>query len=207
MKSKLVSSILAGLILTAAVSTYAAVQVGEPVPNFSLPASNGKTVSLSDYIGKLVVLEWTQPGCPIVAKHYDSNNMQNLQKKYVPQSVVWISINSSAEGKQGYCTPEMANEAIAKRGAAPTVLLLDHEGTVARLYAAKTTPHMYIISPAGVLLYNGAIDSIHSNKPSDVPLAKNYVSAALDEILAGQPVTITAVTPYGCSIKFADPAK
>ncbi len=201
MKTLLPSVLLAAVVLAVS-ATQAAVSVGQPAPNFTAMDTNGKTVSLSDYKGKVVVLEWTNPECPIVKKHYGSGNMQKLQKTYTAEGVVWLSINSSARGKEGALTPAEANNVITARSAAPTSLILDPSGAIGHLYEAKTTPHMFIIAKDGRLVYNGAIDSISSTSPDDISRAKNYVSAALDEVLAGKPVTVASSRPYGCSVHY-----
>jgi peroxiredoxin len=182
---------------------FAEVEVGKASPNFSLPDTNGKTRSLADLKGKYVVLEWYQPDCPFVRKHYNSGNMQALQKEYTAKGVVWLSIDSSAPGEQGNYPAAKLNEFAAKDGAARTALLLDPDGKVGRLYGAKTTPDMYIIDPNGTLVYRGAIDNKRSTDLDDVKTATNYVRAALDAALAGKPVSTTATQPYGCSVKYA----
>jgi peroxiredoxin len=179
-------------------------EIGKSAPDFTLPDSSGKSHSLSDYEGKIVVLEWLNHGCPFVKKHYNSGNMQALQKAYTEKGVIWFSIISSAPGKQGYCTPEQASEITKEKNAAPTAVLLDPEGSVGRLYGAKTTPHMFIISKEGKLVYNGGIDDIRSTDVEDVAKAKNYVQEALDELLAGKEVPDKTSQPYGCSVKYKD---
>jgi hypothetical protein len=179
-------------------------EIGKSAPNFTLPDSNGMSHSLSDYEGKIVVLEWLNHGCPFVGKHYNSGNMQKLQKTYTDKGVIWFSIISSAPGKQGYCTPEEANEITAEKHAVPTAVLLDPEGTVGKLYGAKTTPHMFIIGKDGKLVYKGGIDDIRSTNVEDIAKAKNYVQMALDELLAGKEVTVKTSQPYGCSVKYKD---
>jgi peroxiredoxin len=182
---------------------FAQIEVGKPAANFSLPDTNGKTHSLADLKGKYVVLEWYQPDCPFVRKHYRSGNMQSLQKEYAEKGVVWLSINSSAPGEQGNYPADKLNELAAKDGAARTALLLDPSGDVGRLYGAKTTPDMYIIDPKGILIYKGAIDNKRSTDLDDVKIATNYVKSALDAALAGKPVSPTSTQPYGCSVKYA----
>lgn len=189
----------AGALL--ALSAQAAVKVGEPAPAFSLPGDDGKTHALADYRGKTVVLEWTNDGCPFVKKHY-AGNMQSLQKTYTAKDVVWLSVVSSAPGKQGSVDAAGAKALTQSRGAAPTSVLLDPTGEVGRLYDAKTTPHMYVIDGKGKLVYAGAIDSNPSADPADIPAATPYVKNALDETLAGKPVTVAVTKPYGCSIKY-----
>lgn len=190
---------LAGLFI---LSAEAAVKVGESAPAFNLPGDDGKTHALADYRGKTVVLEWTNDGCPFVKKQYSSGNMQSLQKNYTAKDVVWLSIVSSAPGKQGAIDAAQAAALTASRQAAPTHVLLDPQGTVGRLYAAKTTPHMFVIDKTGQLVYDGSIDSIASADPADIAQATPYVKNALDEVLAGKPVTVATTKPYGCSIKY-----
>lgn len=180
----------------------AGVAVGQPAPAFTLTDSSGESRSLSDFAGSWVVLEWVNPDCPFVRKHYDSGNIQRLQATYAAQDVVWLSVNSSAPGKQGHLTPESAQAFLAQRQAAPTALLLDSDGAVGRLYGAKTTPHMFIINPEGIVAYNGAIDDRPSVDPDDVDGATNYVMQALAEAQAGQPVSVSSTQPYGCSVKY-----
>lgn len=183
-------------------SLQAEVEIGEPVPDLSLKDTQDKEHSLSDFEGKHIVLEWTNYECPFVKKHYKNGDMQALQKKYTGQGVVWLSICSSAPGKQGYFPGEEFNERIEKQKAAPTAVLLDEDGEVGREYGAKTTPHMFVIDPEGNLIYQGAIDSIKSTDPDDVKKADNYVSACLDAALGGKPVKISSTQPYGCSVKY-----
>jgi hypothetical protein len=180
----------------------AAASVDKAAPAFSLPAADGKTVNLADYKGKWVVLEWVNFECPFVGKQYGSGNMQKLQKAYTAKGVAWISINSSAPGKEGHVDAATAAALIKQKGAAPTQFLMDGPGTVGRAYGAKTTPHMFVIDPRGTVLYNGAIDDHPSTDPSDVPNSKNYVAAALDEAMAGKPVTTPVTQPYGCGVKY-----
>lgn len=194
---------LALLLLLAPVSlAHAAAIVGQRAPSFELRDAEGKSVKLDSYRGKYVVLEWTNFGCPFVGKHYGSGNMQELQKKYTAKGVVWLTICSSAKGKQGYVDGAGAKESMKEHDAAPTRFLLDPKGTVGKAYGAKTTPHMFVIDPKGTLVYNGAIDDKASTNKDDVPTAKNYVAAALDESMAGTKVETSATQPYGCSVKY-----
>jgi len=193
-------SILA--LLVAAGTAVAAPQVGQPAPGFTLTDANGKSHNLSDFKGKFVVLEWLNHGCPFVVKHYESGNMQSLQKEYTGKDVVWLSIVSSAPGKQGHMSPEETNKAKAEKGSTATAVLLDEDGTVGKLYDAKVTPELYVINPEGVLVYAGAIDDTKSTDPADVAGAKNYVKQALDEAMAGKPVSEPTITAYGCGIKY-----
>ncbi|MBM4247599.1 MAG: thioredoxin family protein [Deltaproteobacteria bacterium] len=176
--------------------------VGQPAPAFTLSGTDGRPHSLAEYAGKYVVLEWLNHDCPFVRKHYVGGNMQRLQKKWTGRDVVWLSINSSAPGKQGNYPPEEANELTSDKGAAPTAVLLDPDGTVGRAYGAKTTPHMFVVDPKGVLIYAGGIDDKPSTDPADVGAARNHVDHALTEALDGKPVTVAASTPYGCSVKY-----
>jgi peroxiredoxin len=192
---------LAALALGAA-SAHAAAVVGQPAPDFTLGDAKGARHALSSYKGKLVVLEWVNYDCPFVKKHYDSGNMQELQRAYSARGVVWLSINSSAPGKQGNFAPAAIQSMFAERKAASTAYLIDSDGTVGRAYGAKTTPHMFVIDAAGTLVYAGGIDDKPSTDQADVAGAKNYVRAALDETLAGKPVSTPTSTPYGCSVKY-----
>jgi peroxiredoxin len=176
--------------------------VGQAAPAFTLTGTDGKPHSLSDFAGKYVVLEWINHDCPFVKKHYGSGNMQKLQKKYTERGVVWLSINSSAPGKQGNYPPAKADALTVEKGASPTALLLDPDGTVGRAYGAKTTPHMYVIDPEGKLVYAGGIDDKPSTDQADVAGARNHVDQALTEALAGKPITVATSNPYGCSVKY-----
>jgi peroxiredoxin len=186
----------------AAGTAFAAPEVGQPAPAFTLTDSNGQSHNLADFKGKFVVLEWLNHGCPFVKKHYDSNNMQNLQKEYTGKDVVWLSIVSSAPGKQGHMSPAETNAAKAEKGSAATAVLLDEDGTVGKLYDAKVTPALYVINPEGNLIYAGAIDDKKSVDAADVEGATNYVKQALDEALAGQPVSTSKTEAYGCAVKY-----
>jgi peroxiredoxin len=187
-----------------AVPPVATAKAGAPAPSFSAPDIAGKTVRLGDYAGKIVVLEWTNDGCPFVGKHYDSGNMQALQQKYTAAGVVWLTIASSTPGEQGYVTPAEAKSDLARWRAAPTDFLLDPEGVVGRLYDARATPHMVVIDRSGHVVYMGAIDDKPSTQLADVKTAHNYVVAALDAIAAGQPVAVASTRAYGCSIKYKE---
>jgi peroxiredoxin len=190
------------LTLGSALTTQAA-EVGKPAPAFTLTDTNGKSHNLADFKGKTVVLEWINHGCPFVVKHYSGGHMQALQKEYSGKGIVWLSICSSAPGKQGHMSADEWNKTNKEKNASPTAVLLDEDGKVGKLYDAKTTPHMYVINAEGTLVYAGAIDSIKSTSSDDVPKATNHVKAALDEILAGKPVTTATTAPYGCSVKYA----
>jgi peroxiredoxin len=192
-----------GLLALSAGAALAGVEVGQPAPDFNLPDTNGQAHRLSEYKGKYVVLEWYNPDCPFVRKHYGSGNMQTLQKEFTAKGVVWLSIDSSAPGQEGNYPADKLNEIASSQGVARTALLLDPDGKVGREYGAKTTPDMYIISPEGKLLYEGAIDNKPSTVLSDIKSATNYVKVALDSSLAGKSVAQTVTRPYGCSVKYA----
>lgn len=196
--------LLAGLLATAAPSGAAMADpvVGTAAPAFTATDSNGRQHSLADFRGKTVVLEWTNPECPFVQKHYGSGNMQKLQSQAVGGGVVWLTVNSSAPGKQGHLDGKAANASVSRSGAAPTAYLLDGSGSVGRTYAARTTPHMYVIDGSGSLVYMGAIDDRPTANPEDIAAAKNYVTAALADVAAGRPVQVAQSKPYGCSVKY-----
>lgn len=188
-------------VVALAAPALAAPQVGQPAPAFRLTDSNGKARSLADFKGKTVVLEWTNAECPFVKKHY-AGNMQALQKSAAKDGIVWLTVNSGAPGKQGHVDGAGANAIVKAKGAAPTAYLLDAKGDVGRAYAAKTTPHMYIVDPAGKLVYMGGIDDKASSDPATLKGATNYVAAALADVKAGRPVAQAATRPYGCSVKY-----
>lgn len=177
-------------------------KLNETAPGFTLKDSYGKEHSLSDFEGKIVVLEWINFECPFVKKHYNSNNMQKLQEKYAKDSIVWLALCSSAEGKQGNFSNEEINSRSKKLEAKYLAYLIDEDGKVGKMYGAKTTPHMYIIDKKGKLVYAGAIDDKPSTDIDDIETAKNYVSSALDELLDNKDVSIQSSTPYGCSVKY-----
>jgi len=183
-------------------TALAAPSIGRPAPAFAGVDTNGKTHTLSDYEGKIVVLEWTNHDCPYVMKHYGSNNMQALQKQATADGVVWLTVISSAPGKQGHVSPAQANQIAAERGAGPTAILLDPEGIIGRAYDARTTPHMYVIDSKGMLVYMGGIDDRPTTDRADVEGAKNYVAAALADVSAGKNVQTPTSRPYGCSVKY-----
>jgi peroxiredoxin len=190
--------LLAALLSPLALS--AAVETGEPAPGFTLTDTEGNEHSLSDFEGQYVVLEWLNHQCPFVVRHYESGNMQALQEKYTDQGVVWLSIVSSAPGKQGYFPPEKANQLTEEKSADPTAVLIDSSGTVGKAYGARTTPHMYVIDPEGVLVYQGAIDDQpRGRNPSE---ATNYVVEALEASMDGEEVEVASTRPYGCSVKY-----
>ena len=178
-------------------------KVGQPAPTFTAVATNGQNVSLADQRGKVVVLEWTNHDCPYVRKHYETSNMQALQKEATAQGVAWLTIISSAPGTQGHVSPREADQLTVKRTASPTAVLLDPTGVVGKAYGATNTPHMYVIDKAGVLVYAGAIDDRPTSRQSDVPGANNYVRAALQAVAAGQPVKTPLTRAYGCTVKYS----
>ncbi|ACV34962.1 thioredoxin family protein [Accumulibacter sp.] len=191
-----------GLVLAILAGTASAQAPGAAAPAFTINDTAGKPVALADFKGKYVVLEWTNPECPFVQKHYVSKNMQGLQKEWSERGVVWLSINSTNANHSEFKTgPEVANWMRAQ-GSAQKATLLDSSSATGRAYAAKTTPQMFVIDPAGTVIYNGAIDDKRSTNPADVKGASNYVRAALSEALAGKPVTVASTSPYGCSVKY-----
>ena len=177
-------------------------QVGSPAPDFTLTDTNGNSVTLSDYSGKYVILEWINYDCPFVAKHYNSKNMQSLQDKYREAGVVWLGVNSSAEGKQGQFSIEEIHSRLKNHGSTLDAYLLDGSGDVGRMYGATHTPHMYIINPEGTLIYMGAIDSIRSANVADIPKADNYVIMAMNAAVEGKEVPVTMTRAYGCTVKY-----
>ena len=197
-KASLLAASLASVFTGAA---FAAAVVGRPAPAFTATDLAGKPVSLVDFKGRTVVLEWHNFGCPFVQKHYKSGNMQALQKKY-GGDVVWLTVNSTNAGHQDYEAPTKLVKSLADFGAAPTRFVMDEPGTVGLAYGAKVTPHMYIIDPSGRVAYNGAIDDKRSSNPEDVKTSKNFVAAALEEMKAGKPVSNASNAPYGCTIKY-----
>lgn len=195
--------VAAGMLAVFAVPTFAVkAKIGHSAPDFSLTDLNGQTHQLADFSGKTVVLEWINPECPFVVKHYGSGNLPSLQSSATADGVVWLLINSGSPGAQGDFAPPEATTWLEKHGAAPTAYLRDSDGTVGRLYGAQTTPHMYVINPSGELVYQGAIDSIRSANPRDIAKAENYVATALAAVEAGTMPTRTATQPYGCSVKY-----
>ena len=179
-----------------------AVVSGAAAPGFTITDTSGQAVRLSDYRGKYVVLEWTNPECPFVRKHYSSGNMQALQKEWGSRDVVWLAINSTNAGHSEFKTPREMSDWVQAQGAAPAATLLDSTSGTGRAYGAKTTPHMFVVDPAGKVVYAGAIDDKRSANPADARTAHNYVRAALTEATSGKPVSVASTTPYGCSIKY-----
>ena len=197
MKSLIALAVAAAL----PVSALANAVVGQAAPGFTVTDLAGKPVKLEDFKGKTVVLEWHNFGCPFVQKHYKSGNMQALQKKY-GSDVVWLAVNSTNKSASDYTEPAKLTTQLKDFGATPAGYLMDEPGTMGKAYGAKTTPHMYIIDPTGKVVYNGAIDDKRSTNPEDVKTSKNYVSAALDEMKAGKPISVASTAPYGCTVKY-----
>ncbi len=206
MRKSLVSiAIATAVALTTPWIAAAAPTVGAPAPAFTGTDTHGKKHSLADAKGKYVVLEWHNQGCPFVKKHYETGNMQRLQKELTGQGVVWYSVISSAPGKQGYVTAAEEDAYLKEQGASPTAVIMDQDGSIGRLYGAKTTPHMFVIDDKGKLVYAGAIDDKPTPDKADVDGAKSYVLAAYQEAKAGKPVTVATTAPYGCSVKYETP--
>ena len=195
-------TLIAVSVLCLAGTLRAAPSVGQPAPDFTLKDASGKPVKLSDYKGKHVVLEWTNPGCPYVQKHYNSGNMPMTQKEATDKGVVWLAINSTEKSSGDYLEPAKLVSWMKERKSLPSATLMDEEGTAGKAYGARTTPHMYIVSPQGQLVYAGGIDSIASSNAEDIKKAVNYVKQSLNETLAGKPVSAATTRPYGCSIKY-----
>lgn len=197
------AGIAAPLLSLPALAAPAAAIVGQAAPAFTGTNVDGATVSLADYKGKLVILEWTNHGCPFVRKHYDSGNMQAIQSDATKAGAIWLTIISSAAGEQGHVSPADAKSRAASEKWAASSTILDPSGTIGRAYGAKTTPHMFIIGQDGTLLYDGAIDDKPTAEKADIPGSKNYVRAALADIAAGRPVSVSSSRAYGCSVKYA----
>ena len=196
------SSMLAAPLASSLIPAHAAsAVVGQPAPDFSATDTAGKIRKLSNFKGKLVVLEWTNPGCPFVQKHY-SGNMQSLQKEFTGKGVVWLAVNSTENGSGDYLGPLKLAGWMTEKQALPSATLMDESGQIGQLYGAKTTPHMYLISPQGQLLYAGSIDSIASTRVDDIKTATNYVRQGLNEALGGKALSIASTRPYGCSVKY-----
>ena len=197
---------LTALLFAAAAAASAPVLAapvpGQPAPAFRGTDVNGKPVSLADFRGKTVVLEWNNPNCPFVQKHYTSGNMQSLQQKNTAAGVVWIAVNSTAESHSDYMAPAKLAAWFGEQKAAPSAILMDSKGEIGRAYGAKVTPHMYVIDPRGTLVYAGAIDDKRSANPADVKTSTNHVAAALGELAAGKAVSTAATSAYGCTIKY-----
>lgn len=194
--------LIAALSLGFVAAAYAALSPGQPAPDFTLSGIDGKQYKLSDFRGKLVVLEWFNSECPFVQKHYESGNMQSLQAKYAGKGIVWLGINSTSPQHSNYRDASRSQAILKEWKSTPAAFLLDPDGKVGQAYGARTTPHMYVVDPAGKLVYMGGIDDKPSASQRDIATAKNYVAAALDELLAGRAVSQNNTRPYGCSIKY-----
>ncbi len=181
---------------------HAMAAVGQPAPAFTLQDTSGKTRSLAEFKGKTVVLEWVNPGCPFVRKHYDSANMPGLQQEFTAKNVVWLAVNSTEKAASDYLAPQQLAGWMRDKSSAATATLMDEDGTVGKAYGARTTPHMYIVNPQGTLVYAGGIDSIASARASDIKTATNYVRQGLNEALGGKPISAATTQPYGCTIKY-----
>lgn len=192
------------IVALAAMPAAAEQTTGQPAGNFRLMDADGKAVTLSQFKGRPVVLEWNNPGCPFVQKHYDSGNMQAAQAKAKAMGAAWLTINSGAPGKQGHMTGAEAKAFFAAQKAQPTAYLLDPQGRVGKGYGAKTTPHMYLIDASGKLVYQGGIDDKPTANKADIAGARNHLLAALGEVKAGKKVSVPEARPYGCSVKYAD---
>jgi peroxiredoxin len=189
-------------LLTVPLPALAAATPGQPAPDFNVTDIAGKPVKLSELKGKYVVLEWTNDGCPYVRKHYDSGNMQGLQKKHTADGVQWIVVNSSSPGKQGHMTAEQEASQIKKEGWNATHVVLDPEGKLGKAFGAKVTPHMFVIDKEGKVAYEGAIDSKNTSEKADIAGAENYIDSAFKDLKAGKPVTTASTRPYGCNVKY-----
>ncbi|MBP6502997.1 MAG: thioredoxin family protein [Rhodoferax sp.] len=202
MKRRSLLAMAATMLGLSATAVRATPSVGQPAPAFSLTDTAGKTVQLADFRGRHVVLEWVNPGCPYVRKHYSSANMQGTQKDVTAQGVVWLAINSTENASTDYLAPAQMGRWMQSQQATATHTLMDEDGTVGKAYGARTTPHMYIVDPAGKLIYAGGIDSVPSSRVDDIKTAVNYVKQGVREALAGQPIRAATTRPYGCSIKY-----
>jgi hypothetical protein len=189
-------------LILATASTAWAQKVGQPAPDFSAPDLSGKAVKLSDYKGKYVVLEWVNPECPYVRRHYNSGNMPSLQKELGAKDVVWLTVNSTNQSSSEFKTPQEMQKWLSEKGASPKAALIDKDSKVGKLYEARTTPHMYVIDPQGKLIYAGAIDDKRWATEASTKSANNHVRAAVGEAMAGKPVSVSATSPYGCTVKY-----
>jgi len=196
-----IAHVLAPLVFSLSLPALAAT-AGQAAPDFALSDTHGKPAHLSDFKGKYVVLEWTNPGCPFVRNHYNTRNMQGLQSEWVAKNVVWLSIDSSNRSSWDFMEPAKLGDWMQTKGAAQSAVLVDPDSATARLYQAKTTPHMFVIDPQGKIVYAGAIDDRPSTRAADPAAANNYVRAALNQATSGKDVAVAATTPYGCSIKY-----
>ena len=196
------AAVFAASVALSAPTAFAAVAAGQSAPDFTLTDISGKQRSLSEYKGKYVVLEWFNSECPFVQKHYESSNMQSLQKKYGSKGVVWLTINSTSPDSSNYRSSAQSQQIARDWSINSAAFMLDPEGKVGQAYGARTTPHMWVIDPQGKVIYAGGIDDKATYRPADVQGARNFVAAALDESMAGKPVAVPAAAPYGCSVKY-----
>jgi hypothetical protein len=201
-RAVMAAAVALGATLLAGAPAEASAAVGEKAPDFVATDTRGARHRLSDFAGKYVVLEWTNPGCPFVRKHYDSGNLPATQKAATARGAVWLAINSTERAAVDHLAPAALDEWMRQRAAAPTAVLLDEDGVIGQAYGARTTPHLFIIDPRGVLVYAGGIDSVASARVDDIKVATNYVNQALGEAFAGRPVSAAVTRPYGCSIKY-----
>ncbi len=201
-RAVMAAAVALGSTLLIGAPAHAAPAVGQKAPDFVAMDTRGAQHKLSDFAGKYVVLEWTNPGCPFVRKHYDSGNIPATQKAATAKGVVWLAINSTERAASDYLQPAALDGWMKKQSAAPTAVLMDEDGTIGQAYGARTTPHIFIIDPKGTLVYAGGIDSIPSSRPDDIKTATNYVNQALGEAFGGKPISAAATRPYGCSIKY-----
>ncbi len=201
-RAVMAAAVALGATLLMHAPAHAAPTVGQQAPDFIAPDTAGIQHRLSDFAGKYVVLEWTNPGCPFVRKHYGSGNMQSTQKAAADKGVVWLAINSTERAAGDYLPPARLATWMKEKSAAATHLLMDEDGTIGQVYGARTTPHLFIVDPKGVLMYAGGIDSIASARTDDIRIATNYVNQALGEAFGGKPISAAATRPYGCSIKY-----
>ncbi|HYF57918.1 MAG TPA: redoxin domain-containing protein [Burkholderiaceae bacterium] len=201
-RAAVVAAALAAALAAVAPPALADASPGRPAPSFTLRDVAGRDVSLADFRGRTVVLEWTNPGCPFVRKHYVSGNLPGLQRRWTGRDVVWLAVSSTHPGHADWLEPPALAAALKDWGAAPTAVLTDPEGTAGRAYGARTTPQLWVIDPQGVVRFAGGIDDRRSASVDDVKLARNHVAAALDELQAGRPVSVATAPPYGCSVKY-----
>jgi peroxiredoxin len=201
-RAVMAAAVALGATLAMGTAAFAAPNVGEKAPDFIAVDTRGTQHKLSDFAGKYVVLEWTNPGCPFVRKHYGSGNLPATQKAATDKGVVWLAINSTERAASDYLEPAAFDAWMKQHAAAPTAALMDQDGVVGQAYGARTTPHLFIIDPKGVLVYAGGIDSVASARADDIKTATNYVAKALGEVWSGKPISASATKPYGCSIKY-----
>lgn len=204
MKLLMTTLTLAAALAGAGTALAQGAAVGQPAPAFTARDTSGKTVNLADFKGKHVVLEWVNPGCPYVQKHYDAKNMQATQQAATAKGVVWLAVNTTAAEHGDYLPPAQMAAWMKSQGASATATLMDEDGKLGRAYGARTTPHMYVIDGAGKLVYAGAIDNKPSSRASDIPGATNHVNVALAESLAGKPVSTASTRAYGCTVKYGN---